>query len=72
MMTLRFGSPRTPDIFVTPNIGVTYSGSTKKLAEHGGFAHDDMNVMMLLSNPNFAQKTVTSSVETEQGGPNDP
>jgi hypothetical protein len=28
------GDPRTPDILVTPHIGVTYSGSTKKLAEH--------------------------------------
>ena len=25
------GDPRTPDILVTPNIGVTYSGSTKSL-----------------------------------------
>ncbi len=45
--------PRTPDIIVTPNVGVTYSGSTKKLAEHGGFAHDDTNVILLLSNPSF-------------------
>jgi len=30
------GDPRTPDIIVTPNLGVTYSGSGKKLAEHGG------------------------------------
>ena len=45
--------PRTPDIIVTPNVGVTYSGSTSKLAEHGGFAHDDTNVMLLLSNPSF-------------------
>ena len=28
--------PRTPDIIVTPNVGVTYSGSTAKHAEHGG------------------------------------
>jgi hypothetical protein len=41
------GDPRTPDIIVTPNIGVTYSGSTKKLAEHGGFSHDDTNVIMV-------------------------
>jgi hypothetical protein len=63
------GDPRTPDIIVTPNIGVTYSGSGKKLAEHGGFSHDDTNVMMLLSNPNFAPKTVTSPVETAQIAP---
>lgn len=61
--------PRTPDIIVTPNIGVTLSGSTKKLAEHGGFAHDDTNVMMLLSNPSFAAKTITSPVETMQVAP---
>jgi hypothetical protein len=61
--------PRTPDILVTPNIGVTYSGSTKKLAEHGGFAHDDINVMMLLSNPAFRATTVTTPVETMQIAP---
>jgi arylsulfatase A-like enzyme len=63
------GDPRTPDIIVTPNIGVTYSGSGKKLAEHGGFSHDDKNVMMLLSNPSFAAGTVTSPVETDQIAP---
>jgi hypothetical protein len=63
------GDPRTPDIIVTPNIGVTYSTSHKKLAEHGGFSHDDTNVMMLLSNPSFSPKTVTSPVETTQVAP---
>jgi hypothetical protein len=61
--------PRTPDIIVTPNIGVTYSGSHAKLAEHGGFSHDDTNVMMLLSNPRFSPNTVTSPVETAQIAP---
>ena len=63
------GDPRTPDIIVQPNVGVTYSGSTKKLAEHGGFAHDDTNVMMLLSNPEFHPESVTSPVETAQIAP---
>ena len=63
------GDPRTPDILTTPNIGVTYSGSTKKLAEHGGFAHDDTNVMMLLSNPSFTAKTVTTPVQTMEVAP---
>jgi arylsulfatase A-like enzyme len=63
------GDPRTPDIIVTPNIGVTYSGSTKKLAEHGGFSHDDTNVMMLLANPSFSSGTVTGPVETAQIAP---
>jgi hypothetical protein len=63
------GDPRTPDIIVTPNVGVTYSGSSKKLAEHGGFSHDDTNVMMVLSNPFFHPVTVTSPVETAQIAP---
>ena len=63
------GDPRTPDIIVTPNVGVTYSGSHKKLAEHGGFAHDDTNVMMLLSNPSFYAGSVTGPVETAQIAP---
>jgi arylsulfatase A-like enzyme len=63
------GDPRTPDIIATPNVGVTYSGSHKKQAEHGGFSHDDTNVMMLLSNPNFEPRTVTSPVETMQVAP---
>jgi hypothetical protein len=63
------GDPRTPDILVTPHIGVTYSGSTKKQAEHGGFAHDDTNVMMLVSNPSIAANTVTIPVTTMQVAP---
>jgi len=63
------GDPRTPDIVVIPNPGVTYSGSTKKLAEHGGFAHDDTNVMMLVSNPALPASTITTPVETAQVAP---
>jgi hypothetical protein len=63
------GDPRTPDILVTPDIGVTYSGSTKKQAEHGGFSHDDTNVMMLLSNPSLKAKTITIPVTTMQVAP---
>ena len=63
------GDPRTPDILVTPNVGVTYSGSSKKLAEHGGFAHDDTNVMMILSNPQLTPATIFSPVETMQVAP---
>jgi hypothetical protein len=63
------GDPRTPDILVTPHIGVTYSGSTKKQAEHGGFSHDDTNVMLLLSNPNLRATTVTIPVTTMEIAP---
>jgi arylsulfatase A-like enzyme len=63
------GDPRTPDILTTPDIGVTYSGSTKKLAEHGGFSRDDTNVIMIVSNPSFKPQVVTSPVETMQVAP---
>jgi len=61
--------PRTPDFIVTPNVGVTYSGSHAKQAEHGGFAHDDTNVVLLLSNPDFDSKTVKAEVGTAQVAP---
>jgi len=63
------GDPRSPDIFVESNIGVIYTGSARKLMEHGGFAHDDTNVMMLLSNPRFDCKTITTPVRTAQVAP---
>jgi Type I phosphodiesterase / nucleotide pyrophosphatase len=61
--------PRTPDIIVTPNVGVIYTGSAAKQEEHGGFAHDDTNVMLLLSNPAFKKRTVYSEVGTLQVAP---
>ena len=61
--------PRTPDIIVTPNIGVTYSGSKAKQAEHGGFGHDDTNVVLLVSNSCLKEKTVRAGVGTAQVAP---
>ena len=58
--------PRTPDIIVAPDVGVVYTGGMKKIAEHGGFANDDTNVMMLLSNPAMTASTVVEPVRTAQ------
>ncbi len=63
------GDPRTPDIIVTPNVGVTYTGSSAKLAEHGGFSHDDTNVILMVSNPAIAPKVVSAGVGTNQVAP---
>ena len=52
-----------------PNVGVIYTGSHKKQAEHGGFANDDTNVILLVSNPDLEPGTVTSFVETTQVAP---
>jgi hypothetical protein len=73
MLSLNYNDPtkdpRTPDIIVTPNYGVVYTGSSKKLAEHGGFSHDDTNVMLLLSNPGLRRETVLAEVGTAQVAP---
>jgi hypothetical protein len=61
--------PRTPDIIVTPNQGVTYSGSTAMIGDHGGFAHDDTNVVMLVANPTFTAQTVSALAATRQIAP---
>src|SRR5580700_1966001 len=61
--------PRSPDIIVTPNVGVTYSGSTAMIGDHGGFAHDDTNVMLLVSNPSFSPQTAAALVATRQVAP---
>ncbi|HLH01873.1 MAG TPA: alkaline phosphatase family protein [Bryobacteraceae bacterium] len=64
-----YGDSRSPDIIVAPNVGVVYTGSKSKLAEHGGFAHDDTNVVLLLSNPGILARTITAGVETTQIAP---
>jgi len=64
-----YADPRTPDIAIAPNVGVTYTGSASKLAEHGGFSHDDTNVILLISNPSFQPKDVSAAVETIQVAP---
>jgi hypothetical protein len=61
--------PRTPDIIVTPNVGVTYSGSTTMIADHGGFAHDDTNVMLLVAHPGFKAQIVSAETATTQVAP---
>jgi Type I phosphodiesterase / nucleotide pyrophosphatase len=63
------GDPRTPDIVVIPNYGVVYTGNLKKQSEHGGFAWDDTNVMLLVSNPDMESRSVDSFVETAQVAP---
>jgi len=63
------GDPRTPDIVVIPNVGVVYTGNLKKQSEHGGYAWDDTNVMLLVSNPDVRPKTLHSFVETAQVAP---
>ncbi len=72
-LQLRFQDPlhdsRTPDIIITPDVGVIYSLSTKKVAEHGGFAEDDVHVALVVSKPGLEEKTIYTGVQTTQIAP---
>ena len=72
-LTLQFNDPltdsRTPDIIIAPNVGVIYTGGTGKVAEHGGFAYDDRNVLLIVSNPKYKPSTFDDQVETRQIAP---
>jgi hypothetical protein len=72
-LTLQFNDPltdsRVPDIIVAPNVGVIYTGGTAKVSEHGGFAYDDRNVLLIVSNPKYKAATFNDQVETRQIAP---
>jgi arylsulfatase A-like enzyme len=49
---------------------VIYTGlAATKLAEHGGFSHDDTNVPILVSPPGFPGRVATAYVQTRQIAP---
>lgn len=50
-------------------MGVTYSGSTTMIGDHGGVAHDDTNLMLLVENPRFRPSTVAATVATRLVAP---
>jgi hypothetical protein len=60
---------RAPDILIQPNHGVIYSGSKKKIAEHGGGTLDDTHVALLVSAASLQQVAVDDLVETRQIAP---
>ena len=70
---LKLNSPnhdsRTPDIFVQPVYGTIYTGSTKKVAEHGGMSFGDTNVGLIVSNPRFPGVVIKTPVVTSQVAP---
>lgn len=68
----KFGDPaqgRTPDIVIQPIHGTIYSGSKKKVAEHGGFTDDDTHVLLVLANPRLERGVVDEKVENKQVAP---
>jgi hypothetical protein len=60
---------RAPNVFIQPDDGVIYSGSSKKIAEHGGGGLDDTHVALLVAGPGIEARTVNEPVETMQVAP---
>lgn len=61
---------RAPDVFIQPNWGTIYSGSSSKIAEHGGGTLDDTAVALLVSLPGFgAGQSISEPVTTTQVAP---
>jgi hypothetical protein len=60
---------RAPNVFIQPNEGVIYSGSSKKVAEHGGGAPGDTDVALLVAAPWSRGQTVDAPVTTTQVAP---
>jgi hypothetical protein len=68
----KFGDPalgRTPDLIIQPIPGTIYSGSKKKIAEHGGFSRGDTHTLLLVSNPGLKARTIGEPVENKQVAP---
>lgn len=62
-LKLQYNDPlkdgRVPDIIVKPLVGVFYASATShKIAEHGGFYSEDVNVPLLLANPGLKAAVV--------------
>jgi hypothetical protein len=60
---------RAPNVVIQPNLGTIYSGSNKKISEHGGGTTDDTGVALIVSNPNLRHRTVARHVSTTQVAP---
>ncbi len=63
-----FNNTRVPDFIAITNHGVICTGGSK-LAEHGGFSHDDRNVALMLSSPRLTQEYVVTQTFTTQIAP---
>jgi Type I phosphodiesterase / nucleotide pyrophosphatase len=70
---LGYGDPKTdpavPDIIVRPELGIIYTTSTKKIAEHGGLSEDDRKVACFASATNIERKVYDHQVHTKEFAP---
>ncbi|HEV8543898.1 MAG TPA: alkaline phosphatase family protein [Verrucomicrobiae bacterium] len=72
-ITSRYPDPtrdsRTPDVIAIGVPGTIFSGSGGKIAEHGGYSEQDLNVPIIISNPKLAPQTIKVPVKTQQLAP---
>ena len=73
LISLGYGNPETdlavPDIIVRPQLGVIYTTSTAKIAEHGGISDDDRKVACFVSAKGMKKVVVDERIETTSIGP---
>ncbi|KAH8895317.1 type I phosphodiesterase/nucleotide pyrophosphatase [Thozetella sp. PMI_491] len=61
--------PAVPNIIVKPDLGVIYTTSKKKIAEHGGLSNDDRNVACFFSAPDIKFTLYPHQCSTAQVAP---
>ena len=61
--------PAVPDFIVRPEIGIIYTTSTAKIAEHGGLSDDDRKVACFVSSPGLKKTVYPHQVSTRQVAP---
>lgn len=73
LVDMGFGNPRSdpavPDIIIRPQLGVIYTNSKAKIAEHGGLSDDDRHVACFVSNPGLKGKKVSGHITTRRVAP---
>jgi hypothetical protein len=61
--------PAVPDIIVQPELGIIYTTSKSKIAEHGGLSDDDRHVACFVSNPGLKKTKFSDKASTRQVAP---
>jgi hypothetical protein len=61
--------PRVPDIICVGKPGVIYRTGTSTFAEHGGYSDQEVNVPIVVSNPNLPAQTIKEPVTIMQIAP---
>lgn len=73
LVAMGFGNPlidpAVPDIIIRPELGVIYTTSKSKIAEHGGLSEDDRQVACFVSNSGLKMRKVSGHISTQRIGP---